>query len=130
MLMMMPTTTTTTAQRMSNEADDNYDGDDDDETLSERCGTDVQLLWLGYDCPGLAWCPIPIHAWWGCLAGWLAALVAKKSTIIHLHNVRKVSGRRQRTKECCFLFFFPSPFPLFFFVSVHGAFALRAEAAA
>lgn len=71
MLMMMPTTTTTTAQRMSNEADDNYDGDDDDETLSERCGTDVQLLWLGYDCPGLAWFPIPIHAWWGCLAAWL-----------------------------------------------------------
>lgn len=35
---------------MSNEADDNYDGDDDDETLSERCGTDVQLLWSGYDC--------------------------------------------------------------------------------
>jgi len=53
--------TTTTAQRMSNEADDNYDGDDDndddddaddddDETLSERCGTDVQLLWSGCDC--------------------------------------------------------------------------------
>ncbi|EDW24152.1 GL23980 [Drosophila persimilis] len=60
-----------TAQRMSNVPDDNWDDnegddndnddgeddddhrgdddddDDDDETLSERCGTDVQLLWSG-----------------------------------------------------------------------------------
>lgn len=44
---------------MSNEADDNYDGDDDDETLSERCGTDVQLLWSGYDCRPVLARPIP-----------------------------------------------------------------------
>lgn len=44
---------------MSNEADDNYDGDDDDETLSERCGTDVQLLWSGYDCRPVLARPVP-----------------------------------------------------------------------
>lgn len=57
--------------------DDNERDDDpghehdnnDDETLSERCGTDVQLLW--------------------------SPAKQKKSTIIHLHNVTKVSGGKR-----------------------------------
>ncbi|EDV92993.1 GH19065 [Drosophila grimshawi] len=41
---------------MSNDADDNCDDDnddDDDETLSERCGTDVQLLWSEWEPVGI-----------------------------------------------------------------------------
>lgn len=89
-MMIIPMTKAAVDNWDDNEPDDDQDHDDDDyncdddnggarrrETLSERCGTDVQLLWSPrLDSPRLA-------------------SKAKKSTIIHLHNVTKVSGGKR-----------------------------------
>lgn len=121
LLMMMPTATTTTGpaneQRGWRQLRRRRWWWDIERAMWNGCAVVVVGLWLSAR-------PVPFHPvssrpvpFFARPSG-LPALVPKKSTIIHLHNVRKVSGRRQRTKGFLFFFF------------LHGASALGAEAVA